>query len=97
MITTPSGQYERFAAEFQYQWMKLLDNALKERKIKKKEREEICGNFSFGLSMLLDQGKIKSTTPIVGFKKGNKLLVNDGSFEYHEYTFGTVDELYSQK
>ena len=97
MKLTSSAEYENFGAEFQYQVIKMLNEALKAQKVKKKEREEICGDFSFNFSMLLDQGKIKGAMPIVTFKKGNKLLLNNGGFEYHEYSYGNVDEVFNSK
>jgi len=88
---------ELLGLEFQYEVIKILNESLKEQKIKKKIREEICGDFSFNFSMLLDQGKIKDTIPLVVFKKGNKLLMNDGSFDYYESSYGNVDEVLSAK
>lgn len=97
MKVTPSSNYENFATQFQYEMIKVLNDALKTQRIKKKDREEICGDFSFNISMLLDQGKINGAVPVVGFKKGGKLIVNDGTFEYHEYSYGNVDEVFTSK
>ena len=89
-----SEKYEDLAAEFQYEMIKILNETLKKHKISEEDRKAICGDFTFGLSMLLDQGKILDTIPIVTFSHEDKLYMKTEEFEFHEYAFGNVDEVF---
>ena len=60
MSTIMDGRYEHLAAQFQYQQIALLKAALAKHGIRPELAIEICGDFTFDLSMLLDQGEIES-------------------------------------
>jgi hypothetical protein len=93
--------YESLGAEFQYQLILKLRDTLRKHGVPAATAKEICGDFVFDLSMLLDQEEIefggKSYQPIVGFSEGGdepNLIINDGGFQYHEYAFGSTDEAF---
>lgn len=89
-----SDNYEALGAEFQFEVIKILNEALSKHGISKEVRKEICGDFTFDFSMLLDQGEINDTIPTLAFIEDSKLLVKNDEFEYHEYAFGNVDEVF---
>lgn len=93
--------YEELGAEFQYQWILTLRETLRKHGVPAATAKEICGEFTFDFSMLLDQGEIefggKSYRPVVGFSDDGAeltLLLNDGTLEFHEYAFGNTDEAF---
>jgi hypothetical protein len=86
--------YEVLGAELQFQMIEILNEALKKHGITQDLRKEICGDFTFDFSMLLDQGEINDMIPTVAFIKNDKLLVKNEEFEFHEYAFGNVDEVF---
>jgi hypothetical protein len=90
-----SEEYEELGAEFQYEIIKMLNEVLKKHKITEEARKEICGDFIFNFSMLLDQGEIQDTLPSVVFIKEDKVLFKNEEFEYHDYAFGNTDEVFS--
>jgi hypothetical protein len=56
------AEYEKFeslCAEFQRQWIASLRDTLKKHSIPDEVAKTICGEFSFDLSMLFDQGEIE--------------------------------------
>jgi len=97
-----NDKYEDLCAEFQYQWITLLKDTLKKHGIADATAKTICGDFSFDLSMLFDQGEIEhdgvSYRPVVAFADDDGdepgFMVIDGSVEFHEYAFGTTDEVF---
>lgn len=89
-----SENYEALGAEFQFEVIKILNEALNKHEISKEVRKEICGDFTFDFSMLLDQGEINDSIPSLAFIVNDKLLIKTDEFEYHEYAFGNVDELF---
>jgi hypothetical protein len=101
MKIVQSDKYEDLCAEFQYQWIIRLRDTLKKHGVPTETAKEICGDFSFDLSMLLDQGEIDhervSYRPVVAFTDDADdptLIIQDGLFEFHEYAFGTTDEVF---
>lgn len=102
MKLAESDMYEGLCAEFQYRWIKLLRDTLKKHGIPTATSKEICGDFSFDLSMLFDQGEIDRDgvvyRPVVAFtdddEKDPALISPDASVEFHEYAFGTTDEVF---
>ena len=90
--------YEGAAAEYQYQLISLLDFVLKKYKMPLEARQEICGEYAFDSGMLHDQGEIKSNRveyePMVAFKHGDRLLVRNQYFQFHEYAFGNSSEYF---
>jgi hypothetical protein len=89
-----SDNYEALGAEFQFEVIKILNEALNKYGISKEVRKEICGDFTFDFSMLLDQGEINDSVPSLAFIQKDKLLIKNDEFEYHEYAFGNVDEVF---
>lgn len=92
-----SEDYEILGAEFQFQVIKLLNAALKKYEITEDLRKEICGDFTFDFSMLLDQSEINKSIPTVTFIENDKLIIKAEEFEYHEYAFGNVDEVFDSE
>ena len=102
MKFTVSENYEDLGAEFQYQWISLLKDSLKKHGIADETAKEICGDFTFDLSMLLDQGDIThngiSYRPVISFAPDEEsLLMQNPEFEYHEYAFGNISEAFDEK
>lgn len=78
-----------------------LRDTLKKHKIPAATAKEICGEFSFDLSMLFDQGEIEHEgelyRPVVAFTNDEDdpaWIAQDGFFEFHEYAFETTDEAF---
>lgn len=93
-----SDEYEEYGAEFQFEMIKLLNKALLEHGITdKSQRQEICGTFTFDFSMLLDDGKTKDAKPHLAFHKKNQLFLKNEGFDFHEYAFGNVDEVFDEE
>ncbi len=92
-----SEEYEGLGAEFQYEVIDLLNQTLKKYNISKNTRKEICADFLFDFSMLLDQGEIKNTIPTMAFKQSEKLFLKNKWFQYHEYAFGNLDLLFDSE
>lgn len=102
MKFTVSEDYEDLGAEFQYQWISLLKESLKKHGVSGEAAKEICGDFTFDLSMLLDQGDIThdgtSYRPVISFAPDEEtLLMQNPEFEYHEYAFGSVGVAFDGK
>jgi hypothetical protein len=101
-MAIPSPEdYEDLCAEFQRQWIRLLRDTLQKHSIPASTAKEICGAFSFDLSMLFDQGEIEhkgcSYRPVVAFtddEGDERLIVRTDGPEFHEYAFGSTDEAY---
>jgi len=93
-------QYEAVAVEWLIQMNSKLKNVLKKNNVPKNIQEEICGEFSFDLAMLQDQGKIKTGSqayrPVICFEDNEQQLVfaSDDKFQLHEYVYGVVEELF---
>ena len=99
--TTDYDMYEGLCAEFQRQWVGLLIDTLKKHGLPVDSAKEICGEFSFNLSMLFDQGEIdiSGTTyrPVVAFTDDEEepaILIRTDGPEFHEHAFGTTAEAY---
>lgn len=98
MQIVEDDSYEGAAAEYQYQLISLLDSVLKKYEVPPETRREICGEYAFDSGMLHDQGEIRSDRveyePMVVFKDGERLLVKNEFFEFHEYAFGNTSEYF---
>jgi hypothetical protein len=99
-----SDIYENLCAEFQYRWIVSLRDTLKKYGVPTETAKEICGEFSFDLSMMFDQGEIDhdgvTYRPVVAFTDDEDdpvLIAPDNYVEFHEYAFGTTDEAYESK
>jgi len=96
-----SEQYEEIAAEFQFQQILLLKETLKKHGVDLKLAQEICGDFTFDLGMLIDQGEIKADQKSyqiqVCFNSDeSELIVKNEEFEFHEYAFGNTSEAFDE-
>lgn len=94
--------YEEIAAEWQYQMILILKDTLKKHKIDDSKAKGICGDFTFDLSMLQDQGEInveqKEYRPVICFESPDEELFynSDEDFQLHDYTFGNNDEAFDK-
>jgi len=96
------AKLEVLCAGFQRQWVAHLRDTLKKHEIPDDIAKSICGDFSFDLSMLLDQGEIecegRSYRPFVAFTDDadtdGSLIVEPLGPEFHEYAYGTTSEAY---
>lgn len=94
---------EALCAAFQRQWIASLRDTLRSHGIPDDVAKSICGDFSFELSMLLDQGELehegRSYRPFVAFDEGavdgdGALIVDSLGPEFHDYAYGTTEEAY---
>lgn len=97
-------KYEALCADFQRQWIGLLRDTLKKHGVPVDTAKSICGEFSFNLSMLVDQGEIEyegeTYRPFVAFtddKDTPRLVIEPNGPQFHEYAFGTTEEAYEEK
>jgi len=92
--------YEDLAAEWQYQMILLLKHTLTKYKVSENKAKEICGDFTFDLAMLQDQGFIKHNgkeyRPVICFEKNKKQLIHLSKeiFDLHDYAYGNTDEAF---
>lgn len=103
-METSIEEYEDLCAAFQRQWIELLRDTLRKHKVSAATAKEICGDFSFDLSMLIDQGELEhdgtSYRPIIAFtddEEEPRVIVRTDGPALHEYAFGTTAEAYEQK
>jgi hypothetical protein len=91
--------YDDYAAEFQFEMIKILNETLKKHNIPIETRKEICGDFTFDFSMLIDQGEISNTLPRVTFYKEDEDVLHFGSltFDFHDYAFGNTDAVFEEE
>jgi len=99
-----NAEYEKLeslCAEFQRQWISSLRDTLKKHSISDEVAKSICGEFSFDLSMLLDQGEIecegRTYRPFVAFTDDADdpdIVVVPNGPQFHEYAFGTTEDAY---
>jgi len=92
-------KYEALAEKFQREQVDLLKQTLKKFGVEAAVAKEICGEFSFDLSMLFDQGELllgkDVFRPVVAFTPDEEnFLVQPAGVEFHEYAFGTVADAY---
>lgn len=104
METCSIEEYEELCAAFQRQWIEALRDTLRKHEVSAPSAKAICGEFSFDLSMLFDQGELEhkgtSYRPVVAFtddEKEERLIVRTDGPAFHEYAFGTTAEAYEPK
>lgn len=102
MRVVEAENYEELAAEFQYRWVVLLRDTLKKHGVSDSVAQAVCGDFTFDLSMLFDQGEIEhegtSYRPVVAFTDDEDdpvVLAQGDNFEFHEYAYGNTSEAYN--
>ena len=81
----------------------MLRDRLEKHDIPLDVAKSICGEFSFDLSMLFDQGEIDvegvAYRPFVAFTDDGDeplMVVEPNGPEFHEYALGTTDEAYEE-
>jgi hypothetical protein len=99
MTTTTDSRYELLAAQFQYQQIALLKAALEKHGIARDLAQEICGDFTFDLSVFLDQGEIEwegqGFRPTIAFTADEEnFLVQPDDVEYHLHAFNSTREVF---
>jgi hypothetical protein len=101
MNIVEDDRYKDLCAEFQHQWIAALRDTLKKHGIPANLAKDICGDFSFDLSMLFDQGEIDAGgdtyRPVVAFTDDADepaLIFEYGAVEFHEYAFGTTADVF---
>jgi len=92
-------RYGDLAAEFQRAQVSALRRALLKYGIERDLAKKICGEFSFDLAMMFDQGEFDfdgdSYRPCVAFTADEEVFyVQPANIEYHEYAFGTTAEVF---
>ena len=92
-------KYEALAEKFQREHVDRLKQTLSKFGVGHTVAKEICGEFSFELSMLFDQGELtlekEIFRPVVAFTSDEEtFLVQPASVAFHEYVFGTVADAY---
>lgn len=94
-----SEKYEDYAAEFQFEMIRLLNDTLKKHYIPVEKRKEICAAFAFDFSMIIDHGEISDTMPMVAFYREDtmELYIGSGTFEFHDYAFGNTDAVFEEE
>ena len=96
------SKLESLCAGFQRQWVAALRDTLKKHEVPTEIARSICGDFSFDLSMILDQGAIEhegtSYRPLIAFDDESgtdgSLVVDPLGPEFHEFAYGTTEEAY---
>ncbi|MBQ5948595.1 hypothetical protein [Massilia sp. ST3] len=95
---------EALCAGFQRQWVALLSDTLAKHGVPDATAKAVCGDFSFDLSMLFDQGEIEheghTYRPFVAFTDDEEdatLIVEPDGPQFHEYAFGTTEEIYRKR
>jgi hypothetical protein len=93
--------YEELCAEFQFEWVDMLRKTLAKHGVPAETAKKICGDFTFDLSMLFDQGELESNgntyRPLVGFTDDAEeasLTLQEGTVELHEHAYGTTTEVF---
>ena len=92
-------RYGDLAAEFQRAQVRALRSTLLKYGIEAGLAQEVCGDFSFDLAMMFDQGEFdldgSSYRPCVAFTADEEVFyVQPANVEYHEYAFGTTREIF---
>jgi hypothetical protein len=100
MSTIMDSRYELLAAQFQYQQIALLKAALDKHGIATELAQEICGDFTFELAMLFDQGEIEMDglgyRPTVAFTADeDTFYVQPDDVEYHLHAFNSTQEVFA--
>ena len=95
-------KYEALAEKFQREQVDLLKQTLSKYGVEYAVAKEICGEFSFDLAMLFDQGELSLDKeifrPVVAFTSDEEnFFVQPAGVAFHEYAFGTVADAYDAK
>lgn len=95
-------RYADLAAQFQRTQISMLRKVLKKYGVVDEAARDICGEFSFDLAMLLDQGELdlggESYRPCVAFTADEETFyVQPADIGYHEYAFGTTAEVFEER
>lgn len=100
MQVSYDDKYADLAAAFQYEQVRRLKAVLEQHGVSREVAKAICGDFTFELAMLLDQGELtvdgESYSPCLAFAPENDetLYAQPAAVEYHEYAFGTTADVF---
>jgi hypothetical protein len=101
MATILDQKYETLAAQFQTEQVRMLKAVLEKHRVPTDLSKRICGEFTFDLSVYFDQGEIAlgpdSFRPSVAFTSDEEVFyVQPSGTEFHEYAFGTVEDVFAE-
>jgi hypothetical protein len=101
MTTLVNDKYQHLAAEFQRQQILMLKKTLEKYAVQPELAKNICGDFTFDLSIMLDQGEIEldgeAFRPGIAFTADEEdYYVQPADVEYHEYAYGTTSEIFEK-
>jgi hypothetical protein len=93
-----SDKYEIWGATYQFELIKIIDEKLREAKIAKSRRSELCGAIAFALGVFHDGGQVKvkgkASRPLVAFQDKRMLRLPSVHFAFHEYAYGNTFEYF---
>lgn len=92
-------RYADLAAQFQRTQIAMLRSTLKKYGVVGEAARQICGDFSFDLAVLFDQGELDldrvTYRPCVAFTPDEETFyIQPAEVEYHDYAFGTTAEIF---
>jgi hypothetical protein len=95
-------RYADLAAQFQRAQIAMLRDTLKKYGVVGNAARDICGEFSFDLAMVFDQGELdldgSSYRSCVTFTADEEVFyVQPVDVQYHEYAFGTTAEVFESE
>ena len=80
----------------------LLKDTLVKYGVDKAKLRDICGDFSFDLAMIQDQGEIvvdgEELRPVICFENldGELKYNSDDDFQLHDYAYGNTSEVFGE-
>ena len=93
-----SDEYEGWGATYQFEVIRIIDEKLREARIARSKRSELCGAIAFALGVFHDDGKVKvkgkASRPLVAFLDKRTLRIPSATFAFHEYAFGNTFEYF---
>jgi hypothetical protein len=100
MSTVMDSRYEELAAQFQYQQIAILKAALEKHGIAPAIAQDICGDFTFDLSIFIDQGEIEldgaGYRPSIAFTADeDTFYVQPDDVEFHVHAFNSTQEVFA--
>jgi hypothetical protein len=100
MSTLMDSRYEHLAAQFQYQQIAILKAALEKHNIAPEIAQDICGDFTFDLSIFIDQGEIEldgqGYRPSIAFTADeDTFFVQPDDVEFHVHAFNSTQEVFA--
>src|SRR3970282_1053875 len=101
MAILVNDKYKLLAAKFQYQQILMLKQTIEKYGVQSELAKNICGDFTFDLSVMFDQGEIEldgeTFRPCIAFTADEEdYYVQPADVEYHEYAYGTTNEVFEK-